>query len=379
MAASLAKVLVKADPARAHILAPSDGVIAGAYADRLLSLDLQAAANSRSSILATTALRRDPTVVKAVSVLGMQQELRSETERSNRTFAYATQLSRRELRPQIWAIEKAVLNGDISNAIAHYDIALKTSFAAQDLLYPVLASALKEPRIRAALLQTLSSRPPWAPTFATFITMSGTDPVSAAALLNGGGAAFLPVTPQQSAVLQETLIELGRADEAWRYYRSVNPQARSDRSRDPGFAKHGEDAGPFDWRTGAADGVSAVILGSSSGGAVEFSAAPARSGDIVFQSQLLKAGAYRLRSRAENVEGVGAGELRWELRCQSGRILGSVTMAPSGRRNAMGDGQFFVPGAGCPIQTLALALSSRSTATEATGQITAVQLVPAPR
>src|SRR3546814_3599342 len=63
------------------------------------------------------------------------------------------------------AIELAVAQGDISGALRHYDIALRTKKNAPELLFPVLTSALPDPAIRTELVKTLGGQPKWAAGF----------------------------------------------------------------------------------------------------------------------------------------------------------------------------------------------------------------------
>src|SRR5690606_1446045 len=109
--------------------------------------------DSPAVTLAREALRQDPTSVDALAVLGLQAELKNDAAQARKVFGYSRELSRRELRAQIWAIEESVRRGDIAEALHHYDMALRTSVRAQELLFPILAAALEEPSIRSALLQ----------------------------------------------------------------------------------------------------------------------------------------------------------------------------------------------------------------------------------
>src|SRR3546814_1290750 len=82
---------------------------------------------------------------------------RGDQAKGERLLAYSQKLSRRDLRTQLMAIELAVAQGDISGALRHYDIALRTKKNAPELLFPVLTSALPDPRSeeRTSELQSL--------------------------------------------------------------------------------------------------------------------------------------------------------------------------------------------------------------------------------
>src|SRR3546814_6235165 len=79
------------------------------------------------------------------------------------------------------AIELAVAQGDISGALRHYDIALRTKKNAPELLFPVLTSALPDPAIRTELVKTLGGQPKWAAGFIHHAARSEVDPEASAA------------------------------------------------------------------------------------------------------------------------------------------------------------------------------------------------------
>ncbi len=373
---ALANVIVKADPWRAHVLAPASGSISGAAAERLLTMELQVTADSQPAKLAREALRRDPTAAKAAAVLALQADLRGEGARSDRMFAFARNLSRRELRPQIWAIEQAVAKGDVEGALRHYDIALKTSFNAQDVLYPVLAAAVAEPRIRAAVVRILARKPPWSATFATFITMRGVNPEAAANLLYEGRKIPIPVVDSQRAVLLDTLLAQGKSDAAWKYYTSYRPAVRRNASRDPRFALGGDAAGPFDWRIADVTGISASILAGSAGGVVDFSVTQGGAGPIVSQVQLLPPGAYTLKAQFTQMSGPTSAALGWTVDCLGGRPLGRTPILPLAGGNGVSEGRFVVPVTGCPVQVLAFSVAPDQRHSDISGQIENAHLAP---
>jgi hypothetical protein len=152
---SLANVITPASPALAHLLSPTDGRITARLAENEFALRAISSSQSRAAKLADLALRQDPTAVDALSVLGLQAQLRRDLSRAQNLFGYSLALSRRDLRARIWAIEEAVQRGDINGALMNYDIALRTSRDAVDTLFPVLSSALKEPKIRASLIRVM--------------------------------------------------------------------------------------------------------------------------------------------------------------------------------------------------------------------------------
>ncbi|OYW44561.1 MAG: hypothetical protein B7Z33_12135 [Sphingomonadales bacterium 12-68-11] len=376
MASSLANVVVKVEPARAYRLAPWNPAFTAALAEQLFTQNARSDENSRPARLAKQALMQDPTAVTAAAVLGFQAQLRGDGAQADRYFAYATRLSRRELRPQIWAIEQAVSQGDIEGALDRYDVALRTSASAQDVLFPVLVAALNEPRIRRSVLRRMAAQPTWAEPFVAFVAASGIAPDAAIRFFREGRAFDLPVTDVMRASIVNTLLEQNRTLEAWGYYASYRPNAQRFRSRDPNFVGAAEGATPFDWTVPDQPGLSAGLLRTAEGGLLDFSVPSSIGGTVVTQLQVLTPGRYRLEGRSSGLEQSGQSPPFWLLACQDGRELGRVPVPNSSLAGGVFAGRFTVP-QGCPAQILSLMARPTTSLTDTTGQIVRLQLVPA--
>ena len=131
---SFAQVVVKADPMRAHHLAPYDGRITARAAAALAGPTATLAERRRADALAVEAIRQDPTAIDAVTTLGVNAQVRGDTAKARRTFAFAERLSRRNLIVQLWAIEDSVQRGDVGGALRHYDTALRVKPAAGGII-----------------------------------------------------------------------------------------------------------------------------------------------------------------------------------------------------------------------------------------------------
>lgn len=373
-ASSLALVITKADPAQAYVMAPDNGVILADYAQSEFVRAPSKENNSLSASLARRALLSDPTAADALTVLGFQAQLRGEAVRADRIFSYSTALTRRELRPRLWAIEQAVERGDIVGALRNYDIALRTSRDASELLYPTLASAMSEPRIRAALLPILDSNPIWKDGFVAYAADSGTEPEGAIALFQEGRSIGLEPTDASRVNLVNTLFAQNKYNEAWAYYGTFRAGARRDRSRDPAFSLAEPRRAIFDWQPGADTRLSAAILRNGSSGLLDFSVPPSVGGILVSQTQLLPAGPYRLEGRSRGVDQPARSRPYWSLVCRDGRELGRVTLPNSAINDGRFAGRFVVP-EGCQSQTLSLIARSTDDIMGISGQIESASLV----
>lgn len=352
VAASMGNVAMKADPGRAHELAPGNGVITAAYAVSEFADRPEASAASKPARLAELAIRQDATASGALTVLAFQAQLRGDQARSNALFALSTRFSRRQLRAQIWAIESAVSRGDIVGALQQYDLALRSSTSGQALLFPTLAAALREPRIRQHLLEILAANPEWSGAFIEFAATSATEPEGAMRLFSEARRFGVPVGESQRVAVINALAASGKFDLAWQYFASQRAGASRTQSRDPDFSLRADARTVFDWQVDPAAELSAAFSNGKQG-FVEFAAPPAAGGVIVRQTQLLLPGHYRLIGRSALLDQPVPSRPYWRLTCQDGREIGRVTVPNSSIAQGRFEGIFTVPQA-CPVQTLAL-------------------------
>ena len=376
IAHSLAYRVEGSDPAHAHMFAPRDGRITAALAIRQFAARPVAGQRSEPARLARLALRQDPTAVHAAATLGLQAQMRGDTGEARRVFAYAQKLSRRDFQTQLWAIEDAVGRGDIPGALKHYDLALRISTDAPALLFPVLASAIEDPDIRAALAATLARNPAWAPGFIGYLAGPATAPRLMAALFNGLRRRGGTLAPSAATATVNGLFRDDAVGEAWRFYTSIRRGADRRSSRDPGFTADLEAPSVFDW-TPVNDGtLSTSIQPAAGGGVFEFSAPSSIGGVLLQQVQLLPPGDYRIIGRSSAIEQSERALPYWVMTCRDGRELGRVVVPNSARANGGFAGRFRVP-ADCPVQTLALLARASDAIGGVSGRIDRVRLVPA--
>ena len=367
IAQSLAQVtLANGDAATAYGLAPWDGRMSAALADKLtLSGDIGA----RAASLAGTALRHDPTTVTAVTTLATSALVAGQPKLSDRLFAYAERLSRRDLATQLWAIQNAVARENIPDALRHYDIALRTTAKAPDLLFPILSQAITDAKIRIALVATLAQQPPWAASFISYIATAGSEPQAAAQLFAALRSARVPIAPTARSQLVNTLVGRNSYDTAWAVYAAGHPRANHRRSRDPDFSADIATPAAFDWTPIGGPGVTTSIQRSGSGGLFDFATGPNVAGVLLQQLQLLPPGEYRLDGRSAGLDQPAASRPHWTLRCQvDSREFGRVVLANSAEQRGNFAGTFVVP-SGCPAQLLALVAQPTSALAGVTGQI----------
>lgn len=374
MSATTANVLARADAQRAAQLAVLGGSVSARAAQDLYALHPSADARSPAALMARAAIVDDPTAVAALEVLAFQASLAGEKARSDAIFGHIAQLSRRSLRSQMWAIEHAVERGDVRGALRHYDLALRTSREAPALLYPTLATALREPRIREGLVEIVSARPEWSETFFTFLANSAIAPVNSFAFFERLSERGIAPSDEVKASLVDQLFANRAFDEAFQLYKTFRVNAETTRSRDPKFEVITSRAAIFDWMPGEASGLSVGIFPKKGGGLVDFALAPNVGGTVIQQLQILPPGTYRLAGRMTGIEQPVATRPYWVLTCEGGRELGRVEISNSSEKPSF-SGLVNVP-AGCAVQTVALIARPSAGIGGVAGQVHSAALSP---
>ena len=375
VAHAVAVVSKNRDATFAHTLAPGNGQISARLAKERFAADQAAGRVTPSADLAREALRQDAMAVEAVTTLGFQAQLRGDVGAARRLFAYAQRLSRRDLQTQIWAIEDAVTTGDIPRVLRHYDIALRTSKLAPDLLFPILTSAAADAAVRRNLIATLAAKPIWAPAFIAYVAENGPQPAISATLFLGLKRAGLEIPSEATAAVVDDLVSANSTAQAWWYYAAMRDVVDARRSRDPRFTATLMQPSVFDW-TPINDGVvSASIQRSGRGGLFDFAAPPGAGGAVLKQVQTLPPGIYRIQGHSTGIEQAEGSLPYWVLACREGAELGRVVVPSSDQGGGRFAGRFTVP-VGCPVQTLTLVARPSDQMSGASGQIDHVQVLP---
>lgn len=372
---SLAQVIAAADPARAYTLAPYDGQLGARLAESRFAEASKTGGPGDAVALARTSLRRDPMAVRALPVLGIEASAAGDARRSQRLLAYAQRLSRRHLQTQVWAIEVAVARGDVTGALTQYDIALRTSRTASDLLYPVLASAITDRPVRIATAAMLSKRPPWGGFFIDFASGNGSSPAATALLFEDLQRHNVPISPSASATLVNRLAASSSIEAAWRFYKSRHPDANAATSRDERL-RGAQTPSLFDW-TVVSDANVTVSIGNGEENGLDFSVPAGAGGRLLQQTQLLPAGRYGLIGHSIAIAQPEASLPYWTLTCGDRRELGRVIVPDSATARGWFTGQFIVP-SNCPVQTLTLVARSSDQIGGVSGQIDRLRLAPSP-
>lgn len=376
VAHSLAYTLRGGAIERAHLLAPHDGRFTALLSEKRAGATATAAERVEADRLARLALIQDPTAVAAIATLGINAQIRGDTAAARRLFAFSHKLSRRDLRTRLWLIEDAVGREDVDGALRNYDIALRTSRHAPDLLFPVLANAISDPEIRASLERTLAAQPVWTQGFIDFIPANGPDPRATARLFKGLGRAGVPLSEAARTSIINVLVAHRFVDDAWSYYASQHRGADLRRSRDPRFTASPDHPSLFDWVPAAGNpGILASIQRGEEGGIFDFAAPPSVGGALLQQLQMLPPGSYVLEGLSSGIDQPESSLPYWTLSCLEGRELGRVALPNSAQAKGRFAGRFIVP-EGCPVQYLRFAARPSNKASGTSGQLHQALLRP---
>ncbi len=373
---TLAYVTLKTDAERAYALGPGDGRIAGALALQIAAKDATPAQRIRADQLARRALAREPLSATALTALALDTQIAGDTAKARRLFSHSDALSRRELGTRLWLIEDAVGRGDVTAALRHYDIALRTEKNAPDLLFPILSAAISDPAIAGALARTLAARPTWGDAFVFQLGAGETDPrVRAAFLLRLMRSGYALPDAAPFGVLN-ALVASGEIEDAWRLYARLRTGVRRDHSRDPRFTAQFQMPMIFDWTPVVNDsGISASIQSAPSGGVFDFAASSTIGGVVLQQAQALQPGRYHLVGKSAEIDQPADARPYWQFACSDGRETARIEMPNSSTDDGRFSGEIVV-GADCPVQFLRLVARQSSAIGGVTGRIEQVSLTP---
>jgi len=323
---SLAAVLAKSDPLSALSVSDDDARVVARAARKVMESAKTDDEREWAVRLARSALVRDATAVPAITTVGIYNGLKDGAGGAD-WFAYSERLSRRDLRTQLYFIEKSVSNGDVAEALRHYDIALRTSDdSAPTILYPVLRGAIADFAVRREFAKVLARRPLWADAFISDLATKAPDFAVVADffadVLRRGGQ----ISASSSQALLNNLVAKGEVAVAWKYYLAIHPGGDKLLIRNRNFSAAHVESSPFDWQMVNLAGVSASLGAGDNGQGLEYHLSPTIGSPVASQVTLLPPGKYRFQSILTAAsQSVGEGPY-WELKCANGLSIGTMEM-----------------------------------------------------
>ncbi|WP_404335663.1 hypothetical protein AB2M62_16885 [Sphingomonas sp. MMS12-HWE2-04] len=363
---SVATTLIKANPAQAVGIAPWHAAAREALASETFGAGSSPSRNLFAEREARLALGLDLTRSRALRVVAQQADLTGRADLARTLFRLSENLSRRDLITELWLIEDAVRRNNTGEALEHYDYALRTTTAAELILFPILGAGIPDVEIRRELLQLLKQDSPWREAFLSY-SVGISDPRPTAMMFQELAQAKIAIPTPLLAALVNRLIGAAEFEGAWSAYSLLHPKERREQVRQNRFEAQSITT-RLDWVV-EDEFADAATLGEGLVLAVPSGA----KGRAVRQLQLLPTGRFRLAGRVHDVVGAAGASLLWRLSCADGREIGKVTAWRHGETAADFAGSVVVP-SGCNAQWLDLIVDSGAEETDLTGAVEFISL-----
>jgi len=302
--------------------------------------------------LVQSALRRDVTQPAALEMRALAYEQSGDRAAASRLYRLSDRISRRSLATRLWLVQDAVGRGDVRGALANMDVALRTSSAAPNFVFPALARGLQDPMLVKPIAEIVDRPSDWREAFLIYAT-DNAEPTSAAALFLALRNARVISRDELDRKLIVRLVDGGKFTLARRLDATFEPRAArgqlvQDGSFDDIAARY-----PFGW--GLAEngelGASREIEGGRT--VLAYHANPAEGGQVAAQLLMLRPGSYELHLQAGRSQATQVPPI-WTLACAGQARTIAMVPLTSGRpaRQVVG---FSVP-QDCPAQWLALTI-----------------------
>lgn len=354
LAISIAGVMRDARPDLALSVWPGDGPAEAMQAESMIQQSIRSPEREEELSLARDALAAEPTSARAARIIAMLSGNQAEV---TRRFAYARQLSRRDLFINLWFIEEAVQRNDVPGALAQYDVTLRTSSQAPRLLFPILSAALAQGDLADPIARLLATGGEWVPDFFEQVLAEGTH---AADL--GRVALHRPQVlrrlgaPTQARLIAE-LADARQFEIGVRIFHVVSGRPPMTAGGGPAIA--GGDWPPFDWSVIDTGNYGAAV--DAPGGALQVYAQGGSRGTVARRLIQLAPGDYRLSVSGTVSQTDAAGEAAWSVSCAQAEAAPLATLPIGGQPGARQTKLATIRiGPGCAWHWLNLAVGSPS-------------------
>ena len=369
----LATALSKTNPLMA-VQADSGSAEASAAAARALVEAGELPTSPRVRAFVRNALREDASLTPAIELRALDLDASGNRPAAIRLFELSRRISRRSLGTHMWLIQRAVDRRNVKDALAEYDLALRTSTAAPRLLFPVLSAAATNPDLAGPIARMLDRPSDWREAFLDYaIARQGTAPAMLTPLIvDMRDRTFL-----KDKQIDQMLIARLVGDGAFRPASSV--AAAFGPALKPGALIRDSDFSqpqfrfPFGWELIENATVWAQRGQVSSGPVLLYHGASGGSGPAATQLLTLTPGRYGLSARSASPAIDQAARPYWTVTCASRPPRQIALIDLGGSANAFAQGDFAVP-TGCDGQWLTLNLRASDRADGQSGAIRSVTI-----
>ena len=334
--------------------------------------------------LSRRALRAEPYNPVALRTLGLFAAFEKKDARADALFSMAAKFSLRDLFTHAWLFENRLATGRYTEAFSEADILLRQRSTNWDVVVPMLAQRLKDPRVVEPMARMLATRPSWRGALLLELADPKVDLESGHALLARLAALGAPPTTEEATPYFQRAAAETRLPLLHRRWMAMLPRAT--RIKAGGLLRDGDFTGldvppPFGWRYFPDGGVIAETgesLIPGQGSALYISYPGDQQATFAEQQLVLAAGRYRFAGRATTDAEVAAGQVHWSLRCGRGaqeREIARQPLSPGVDRPHRFALSFDVP-AGCVGPKLSLIGLKSDTLESANLWVDALRITP---
>jgi len=308
VAVTVDRIFARPAPALALFWNPRSADANARQADLLIQDGQVETVKSQVRDRAVRSLHRQPVNPAAARLLGIVAMQDGRTAQAERLIRYAEAMSRRDVPTQLWLIEVNVQRGDVTQALLHYDRALRSNVRSRGILFPVLAAAADEAAVRGPLASFLAHRPQWWRAFLESYVPKARSAESLFAFSHALRMDRPPAfDPWMLQAIEKRLVEVGAYDRSAALYNGAHGLAAGDRTslRNGAFEQPGS-WDPFDWNLVDEENLSAIRQPSPArggGNALFLLASNGRGGDVAAQLTRLRPGRYLLTATVGGVAG----------------------------------------------------------------------------
>jgi hypothetical protein len=369
----LARTLSDTNPLIAARIAPNDGrVLSNAARTRAEAGEHPNSPGVRSLVRA--ALQRDATLTPAIELRALDLQAGGDPPGAARLFGLSHAISRRSLGTHLWLVQHAVERGDVGHALAEMDFALRTSTAAPNLIFPVLARAAADPSLASPIARLLDHPSDWREMFLYYaIAQTRRRPALVPLVLQMRDRAFIRDNGVDRRLIAQ-LVEAGAFAPAERVQQAFGPSiGPSALIRDADFSKP-QFRYPFGWGLIESAATWATRDGAKLKPVLSYGGTPAGAGQVATQLLTLQPGHYRLRARNAEAPADPTALPYWTVTCAGTRPMQIALIDAAASKGEGAEGDFDVP-AGCAGQWLALNLRASDLLDGQSGAIRSVSLI----
>lgn len=277
------------------------------------------------------ALSRDPMSAPALRVMAMYAELDGRTDEADKLVNLASRLSRREPLVQYWMIERANRNGNVKDAVQHYDQAIAVRPRLGEVMYPQIIARLDEPAFRSAFADTMRDGRHWIDDF-LLAAMGYGDNLPALAATLAEASPSGPIN-ETTAPYERGLIALLASKHDYVTAHNLARRLLGSEAvlRDSSFNERtlNKDYSPLLWSFSED---SEFASGLSDDDTLRVEALSGASGLAVYRVFLLDPGNYRFEADVTPIEGASLPASEWQAHCLAGAegLLGRASANAEG-------------------------------------------------